>query len=246
MRNRGRGSAMRLKRFFRRSKQWVWVTLLGMLLSVSPPCLDKGFTTDAVSPSVAQILERVQHRYGSADFEADFMQESHLEAMGIVDTAKGHVYFKPPFKMRWHYKEPEEYMIVTDGIKVWIYRPLDRQVMVGKAADYFGETNFAEFFTEPGKLRERFSIEMASQGAQNADRHVLRLVPEQGPANVKEVFLTISKKTYDIVQSDTYNAFGDKTRLGFSAFQVGRGLDESLFRLKIPKNTDVMQLDRPF
>jgi outer membrane lipoprotein carrier protein len=198
------------------------------------------------NPSIDEILERVQHRYGFSDFEADFVQESHLEAMGIVDTAKGHVYFKPPFMMRWHYKEPEEYLIITDGQAVWIYRPMEKQVMIGRAADYFGDTNFAEFFSEPSKLRERFKLEMALPGIDNKDHHVLRLVPHRGAVNVEEVFLTISRKTYDIIQSDTLNAFGDKTRLGFSAFQVNQGLDMSLFRFEIPENVDVMQLDRPY
>ena len=62
----------------------------------------------------ADILDRVQHRYAAGDFQADFVQESHLKAMGIVDTAKGHLYFGRPGMMRWHYKTPEEYLIITD------------------------------------------------------------------------------------------------------------------------------------
>jgi outer membrane lipoprotein carrier protein len=147
--------------------------------------------------------------------------------------------------MRWNYKEPDEYSIITDGKTVWIYRPLDKQVMVGRASDYFGDTNFTEFFTDPAKLHHKFTIEKAAFNQESADAHILRLVPKTGAMNVKEVFLFISKTTHDITRSDTYNAFGDKTRLQFSGFKVGRGADESLFHFDIPEGTDVLQLDKP-
>ena len=84
----------------------------------------------------ADILDRVQQRYAAGDFEADFIQEAHLKAMGMVDTAKGHLYFGSPGMMRWHYKSPEEYLIITDGDKVWIYRPEENHVRISLGRPY--------------------------------------------------------------------------------------------------------------
>ena len=195
------------------------------------------------SLSISQILERVQRRYASADFEADFVQESHLKAMGMVDAAQGHVYFRPPTMMRWHYKTPGQHLIITDGQSVWIYLPEENQVMVGRAVNYFGGTKWAEFFTEPGKLLDDFVVQLAAKELQKKERFVLRLVPKKEQPNLAQVLLSISKTTFDIVQSVTYNAFGDKTSILFSQFKFNQELDLSLFAFEIPNDADVLQLE---
>jgi outer membrane lipoprotein carrier protein len=193
--------------------------------------------------SIREVLEGVQHRYAAADFEADFFQESHLKAMGMVDAAQGHVFFKPPAMMRWHYKTPEEYLIMTDGQTVWVYRPTENQVMVGRAAEYFGDIKWTEFFTEPGALLEDFVVQWAPSEVQTEKRFVLKLLPKRSRPNLVQIDLSISKRTFDIVQSVTCNAFGDKTTIRFEGFRFNQGLDASLFRFKIPKDADVLQLD---
>ncbi len=207
--------------------------------------LSEGVCATTTRPSIPQLLERVQHRYTATDFEADFIQEAHLEAMGMTDTAEGHVYFKPPAMMRWHYKVPDEYLIVTNVENVWIHRFEDNQVMVGRAADYFGGRKLAEFFTKPEGLLDDFTIEWAGPELQQKDMHVLRLLPKRKAPNLEEVFLFVSTGTFDIVRSITYNAFGDKTIIRFSGFKFDQGVDVSLFELKIPKGADVVELEAP-
>ena len=193
--------------------------------------------------SICEILEHVQHRYAAADFEADFFQESHLKAMGMVDAAQGHVSFKPPAMMRWHYKTPEEYFIMTDGQTVWVYRPTGNQVMVGRAAEYFGDIKWAAFFTEPGALLEDFVVQWAPSEVQTEKHFVLRLLPKRRRPSLVQIDLSVSKRTFDIVQSVTCNAFGDKTTIRFEGFRFNQGLDASLFRFQIPKDADVFQLE---
>ena len=206
--------------------------------------LPYGFCAPSDPLPICEILEGVQHRYAAADFEADFFQESHLRAMGMADVAQGHVYFRPPTMMRWHYKTPEEYVIMTDGQTVWVFRPAENQVMVGQAADYFGDMKWTDFFTEPGALLENFVVQWAPLEPQAQDRFVLKLVPKRTRPNLVEIVLSISKSTFDIVQSVTYDAFGDKTSIRFEGFRFNQGLDASLFRFKTPKDADVLQLER--
>ena len=190
----------------------------------------------------ADILDRVQDRYAAGDFEADFAQESHLKAMGMVDTAKGHLYFGRPGTMRWHYKTPEEYLIITDGDTVWIYRPAENQVMLGRAVDYFGSKKGTDFFTKPGELSREFILELAPKEFQEKDRYVLRLVPKRERPSLAELHLFISKETFDIVQAVTYNTFGDKTTIRFDSYRFDQGLNSSLFVFEIPNGAEVLQL----
>ncbi len=190
----------------------------------------------------ADVLDRVQHRYAAGDFEADFVQESHLKAMGIVDTAKGHIYFARPGMMRWHYKTPEEYLIITDGDTVWIYRPEENQVMLGRAVDYFGSKNGADFFTKPGELSREFILELAPKELQEKDHYVLRLVPRTERPSLTELYLSISRETFDIVQTVTCNAFGDRTTIRFDSYKFEQGLNSSLFVFQIPNGAEVLRL----
>lgn len=209
--------------------------LIGIVLfgSWHDPCWGLG---------AADILDRVQKRYAAGDFEADFVQESHLKAMGMVDTARGHLYFGRPGMMRWHYKMPEEYLIITDGDTVWIYRPEENQVMLGRAVDYFGSEKGADFFTKPGELSSEFILELAPKEVQEKGRYALRLVPRTERPNLVELYLFISKETFQIAKSVTCNAFGDRTTLRFESYVFDRGLDSALFIFQIPNGAEVLQL----
>jgi outer membrane lipoprotein carrier protein len=192
--------------------------------------------------SISEILERVRQRYKTADFEADFVQESSLQAMGIVDVAKGHVHFRPPAMMRWHYKLPEEYFIITDGQTLWIYRPEDNQVMLGRADEYLGTTTGVGFFSDPERLRDDFVVQLASKQYQEKGRYVLTLVPKIQRSSLTKLLLFVSNSTFDILQSVTYNAVGDTSSIRFSGFKFNQGLDLSLFAFKVPRGADVIQM----
>jgi outer membrane lipoprotein carrier protein len=162
--------------------------------------------------------------------------------MGIVDTARGHLYFGSPDMMRWHYQAPEEYLIITDGNTVWIYRPDDNQVMVGRAVDYFGRTKGADFFSNPEELSRAFMVALAPKELQEKSHYVLRLVPRTEQPDLTELYLFISQETFDITQTITSNAFGDKTTIRFHNYRFDQRLDPSLFVFKIPDGAEVLKL----
>ncbi|MBW1742472.1 MAG: outer membrane lipoprotein carrier protein LolA [Deltaproteobacteria bacterium] len=188
------------------------------------------------------ILHRVQQRYASGDFRADFLQESHLQAMGMVDTAKGQLLFGSPGTMRWHYQAPEEYFIITDGDTVWIYRPEDNQVIQGRAIDYFGGRKGSDFFSNPDELSKDFIVALAPKELQEEINHVLKLVPKREQPDLTELYLFVSRSTYDIVRTVTSNAFGDKTTIRFDNYRFKQGHDSSLFLFKIPDGAEVLNL----
>lgn len=237
--SKGRNEPCRAKRLFQSIGFGITLWLIIFLL----PTDQYVFCEDAIS--IFELMDKVQQRYNAADFEADFIQSSRLDAVGIVDTAEGHVSFKPPDMMRWHYETPDEYFIIADAENVWIYQPMDNQVMVGRTADYFGDKNFINFFSEPKKLLNDFDVQWAPDPLQGEDSYVLRLFSRKSEPNLAEVFLFVSKETFDIHKALVFNASGDQTTLRFSDFKFDRGLDRSLFEFKIPKGANVMQLDAP-
>ena len=85
------------------------------------------------NPALDRILEGMEQKYANSSFSAKFLQQSTIKAMELTDSATGKVYVMHPGKMRWEYEQPDRQIIITDGYKLWIYRPEDNQVMTGAA-----------------------------------------------------------------------------------------------------------------
>jgi outer membrane lipoprotein carrier protein len=196
-----------------------------------------------LAPDVEAILDGLQKRYGNAGFSARFDQTSTLKAMDISDSAEGTISVKPPDKMHWLYTAPDRQTIISDGEQLWIYRPDDNQVMVGKAPAFFSNGRGAGFLSDIGSLAGHFSIARANE-AMAGDQYVLKLVPLKNQTEVSEIYLTIDKARYEIVEIVTYNAYGDETVITFSDVRFDVTLDKALFKFQIPDGADVVQLDQ--
>lgn len=194
------------------------------------------------APGLDEIVAGVESRYGTGGFTARFFQESTLKAMDITDTAVGRVWVKPPGKMRWEYEAPDRQIIISDGETLWIYRPEDRQVMIGRAPEYFGGGKGASFLSDMTVLRKHFTIRV--EPPPNDDFYGLELIPREKSADLASIHLTLSKKTFEIVQVVTTNAYGDETRIEFSDLRFNADPESSLFQLEIPKGTDVIGMER--
>jgi outer membrane lipoprotein carrier protein len=191
--------------------------------------------------SLNALLDRVEARYEAPGFAAHFFQVSTITAMDITDTASGRIFVKRPGMMRWEYQKPEPQTIVTDGSTLWIYRPEDQQVMIGKAPDFFRNGKGAGFLSDIRLLRNKFYITLSNE-LQN-DSYLLKLLPIEQTFDLSLIHLLISTKTFDIVRIVTYNSYDDKTRIDLNNIQFHQNLDDTLFTFKIPDNTEILHLD---
>lgn len=202
---------------------------------------DKSANTQ-VSLTVDAILEKVEKRYALSGFTAGFFQSSTLKALNITDTAVGKISIKRPDKMRWIYEAPERQTIITDGTRLWIYRPEDNQVMLGVAPSYFGAGKGASFLTDIRVMKETFDISVVQARVPN--RHKLKLVPKEKSVDVTHIFVWINTNTWEVAEVATYNTYGDETRLEFSNIEFIDDLPDPLFVFVIPEGVDVVELGR--
>lgn len=192
------------------------------------------------TPSADRLLERLEQRYEDKSFIVDFRQESTLEAMDIKDEAFGRAWFKHPGKMRWEYLEPENHVIISDGETLWIYRPEDRQVVVGNAADYFGEGKGASFLAEVELLKEIFEVSLQNCGS---ERCRLKLVPVEEQQELAAVYIEINRDTMDIKQVESKNVYGDVTRIFFKNQEFDTEMEDSMFEFSIPAGADILRME---
>lgn len=187
------------------------------------------------------VLDQVCQRYANQDFTAQFSQVSVLKAMDITDTATGNLMVSPPGNMRWIYETPDPQLIVTNGKTLWIHRPDEKQVMIGKPPTIFGEGKGAGFLADITELEKNFEVSLLDQLADEESVY-LKLIPKKEHPDLAKVLVQLDRTTATIRTVTTYNAFGDETRIELENVQFGR-LNKELFTFEPPQGTDVVSLD---
>ena len=193
-------------------------------------------------PTVDAIVAGIEKRYNVPGFSADFDQESILKAMAVTDTASGVVMVRQPGRMRWEYQVPDPQTIITDGDDLWVYRPRENQVLVGKAPALFGGGKGAGFLSNIQTIGDNFEI--TTEPAQDAGRYRLKLVPKRSSADLMAIELEIDKTTFDLVRIITFNVYGDETRIELNNVDFDKVPPESRFRFDVPAGADVVQMNQ--
>jgi len=189
---------------------------------------------------VMTILDRIENRYMDSGFSAMFLQESSLKAMDITDVATGKLYFKHPGKMRWEYEKPDRQIIISDNKTLWVHRPEDNQVMIGKPPSFFGEGRGAGFLSDMKTIRNNFDIFLDRENRN--DQYHLTLTPIKKTPEISAIDLSISKQTFLITKIVTYNVYGDATLIELYDIRQIENMDNSLFRFVVPKGIDIIRL----
>ena len=223
----------------KRNRKVYFFIIAGGLLSIAllSPAV---FATPALT--LDAILAKIEKQYDITDFTVLFFQTSTLKAMAIQETASGKLLVKRPDMMRWEYETPDKQIIVSDGNRLWIYRPEDNQVLVGKSPAFFGEGKGAGFLTDMKSIQQNFSISLEDKGKEKYYR--LKLIPNDLTQDLSSVFLAISPDTFEVMEVITYNLYGDETRIELNDYLYDRNLEADVFRFEIPDGADVVQMDQ--
>lgn len=200
-----------------------------------------GSPSHALSLTLEEIIKGVEKRYSASGFLARFFQASTLKAMEITENAAGMLMAKKPGMMRWEYEDPERQLVITDGKSLWVYRPDDNQVMVGKAPTFFGDGKGAGFLSDIERVRENFTITL--EGMTQKSQYRLKLLPKKKTFDIATIYLSVSPDTFDVVEIATYNEYEDETRILLNDIQHREDLDDALFRFKIPEGADIVKMD---
>lgn len=221
--------------------RWVGAALTLLALSTAAGIGVPSPVSAADSDTIDMIVAGVEARYNVLGFSADFDQESILKAMEVTDTASGTMMVRQPGKMRWEYRVPEAQTIITDGNDLWVYRPEENQVLVGKAPALFGDGKGAGFLSDIKTVRKSFQISLET--AEDPLLYRLKLVPNRSTVDLMAVQLDIARQTFDLVRITTFNVYGDETRIELKNINFDNPPAEALFRFDVPEGADVLQMN---
>ena len=213
-----------------------------LILAVAISAVTAGLPAAAVpqgpSPSAAEVGAALQRKYDSLnDFTADF---SHTYEGGVLRkkvTERGTLQVKKPGRMRWNYTTPEEKVFVSDGRRIYLYVPADKQVTVTPVPEDQATTAVL-FLAGKGNLTRDFAVSFVPGGT--ADRYKLRLDPKQTERDYEWLEVMVDKPTLRIVGLQASDRQGGMSVFLFTNFKENTGLSDKTFEFKIPRGVDVI------
>jgi outer membrane lipoprotein carrier protein len=188
--------------------------------------------------SVHEIAASLQKKYDSVkDFTADF---EHTYEGGVLRkrvTEKGTVQIKKPGMMRWIYKEPQRKEFVSDGRRVYVYLPADKQVMVDRVPQEDEATSAVLFLAGKGNLTRDFAVTQVPTVP--TDAWGLKLMPKVKDRDYDWLELVVDRATFQI-RALSFEDKGGRSTFRFSNFKENTGLSDKIFVFKIPAGADVI------
>jgi len=197
-----------------------------------------GFAAEAKNADA--IVDNLQKNYdATADFTADFRQETEVKTLNRKLQAWGKLSFKRPGKMLWRYDEPKGQFVLADGKFLYFFQPEQNQIIKSPLKNAFRSDVPLSFLLGIGNLKKDFN---ATLKASDEKQFTLRLEPQNDKGGFSEVLLGVGKPSYDILWVSVRDATGNLTTINFSSMRKGVGLKDSLFTLQIPSGADVVEL----
>lgn len=212
----------------------LWVAVASVLLPLA------GGDGAASTTSAVEILDRLQKRYDAIrDFRAEFSQTSFVASLDRKEVSSGTVVVQRPGRMRWEYRSPEHRVIVIDGRSVRIYSSVDRQLQVAPLVSGSVSPTALGFLLGQAILREAFDAHRIAESPRGEIG--LKLVPRED-SGFEFLELWLEPESLQLRESLLVDLFGNRTRVRFDRIRENTGVKEGDFTIKVPDDTDVIDL----
>jgi outer membrane lipoprotein carrier protein len=175
-----------------------------------------------------------------ADFTASFRQDYTYKSFNRTQTSTGKVWFLKPAMMRWDYEKPAKTFVLS-GDKAYIYDPEAMTLTI--AGIKSNELSAAvTFLWGAGRLEKEFSI--ARQPCPECQGVLLELTPLGPEARYQKVKLEVDPKTAQVLRTIVIDPDGSENAIAFSELKINPGVSKEQFKIKTPKDTQVVDLTK--
>jgi outer membrane lipoprotein carrier protein len=195
--------------------------------------------------AAATLLLATAARADSVDLLRDFAQNvksgraAFTQTVTSADGAKkknssGQFEFVRPNRFRFSYAKPFEQQIVADGQKVWLYDVDLNQVTVRPMSQALGATPAA--LLAGGTLDKEFDLK-AAPAADGLEWVQATPKVKDGPIQS----LRVGFKGNALSALEIVDAFGQRSRLSFTALEQNIKVADEQFRFTPPQGADVIE-----
>lgn len=198
--------------------------------------------TSSVDPQTKVLTSLLQKVYNEVDsFEADFEQTYRNRLLDRTRESKGHVWLRPPSKMRWEYAPPSKNLIVADGRTLFVYEPEPNQVV--KMPVSGSELPSVMAFLTGGRnlsadynVREVHREELTPRGQAG-----LELRPKAPSSVVSRVVLVISRQTGKVQRTVLVEPEGNTNTFVWSKVKTNVTIPSRQFTFTPPAGVRVVE-----
>ncbi len=185
--------------------------------------------------SEEQIAQSIEGHYRDlSDLTAKVVQKNNLKTLGKTQTFEGKLCIKKPGRLRLDYTNGQT--IVLDGKNVLFYSKKSQQAIRRTFTDIEQANVPVAFLLGAAEIRTDFDVVRPKE----ADPRTIDLLPKKTGAAMKKVRLR-SDDAGRIVEMTIYDRSGNTTDITFTEVKEGTGVDDRVFRFKIPKGTEVIE-----
>lgn len=174
-------------------------------------------------------LESVQTLSGV--FEQQLLSDSGQ----VIAVSSGTLSLKRPGLFRWHYTQPSELLVVSDGSHVYSFDVELDNVTVMEQSDALRGSPAALLAGE-GSIAEGYDLN-ASYTAGLVDW--VELKPTSGERDFRIVRLGLAVDR--LVAMELHDQLGQITRVEFRGLKKNAAVDDDAFRFDIPEGVDVIR-----
>ena len=180
-------------------------------------------------------LDRLSRYLENLDsMRAKFHQQVIDRDLEIVEETRGEVVLKKPGRFRWHYREPFERLIVSDGDRVWLYEADLAQVTVRRLDAGLGDTPAALLSGDTRVLDQyEFLGLIADSGID-----WIQLKPRSAESDFERIGLGFQGN--DLVQIDLDDRLGQRTRISLTAIERSVSVADEEFFFDVPEGVDII------
>ncbi len=211
--------------------------LLSLLLICAPAALLPA------SYDLDRILLEMENREKTLDaIRFDFQQQIHFTQLNNDSLITGEALFGKRGQLRITKSTPDKQVTVSDGKKVWVFNPQANQVWQGSSKKWLQSPVLPKGMVPLNNyvddLKRNFDLQLKESSVDSSDIVTIKAEP-RSKALGYEIELRIATATWLPVQT-IYRSDSAKVVTTLSKTQVNPNVQESDFRFKVPKGTDVI------
>ena len=191
------------------------------------------------SLTASEVLERVRDKYARVDdASAEFTQKVSLKYAKIEQTFSGTVAMKKGNKYRI---ESEQQSIVTDGTTVWVYSPVNKQVLIDSYKER--STSFSPEKFLLGLPRNFLATLVAADAAGPHTSYVLKLSPKAEASKVvKSLKVWVDDSDWSVRYLDYVDLNETRTTYSLKGIHFNTGIPDDRFVFVVPDHVEVVDL----
>ncbi len=189
--------------------------------------------------SAAEVLEKVQEAYSNIeDASASFTQTVSLKYAKIEQTYTGTVMMKKGNKYRI---ESQEQILATDGATVWMYSPVNKQVLIDSYKENPDSFSPERFLVG---LPQNFRAALVDDtGGDVHAAYILKLSPKSGVAKyLKSLKVWIDDADWSIRGVEYIDINETRTFYTLKDVRFNTGIPDERFTFTVPEHVEVVDL----